>query len=216
MIQKLILIFILSMTISKIEAQLQNGLYFENLEGTIWTSDKPITDSSGFISKHFGLVLFNSKIDSIVNNLNLWVFDSTNLYLISNQDTLLQFDYQIDKVRKNITFKSKLESTTYNYCSVSTGKYIMFSTNNTIVIQGEAQNSKEGAILQSDGERYIIHEMNEWKNAFLGQIVKVNAEIIHTEFISEIDLGYSNNELKQGRLGSITTIKLKGKIKIVN
>jgi len=214
--RQLFTIFFFSTVMTTINAQIPNGLYFENINGTKWSGTKIIDESGFFKYEDFSLSLLKTKLDSATDIKCRWLFYEKNVSLISKQDTLCKLEYKIDKDERNIYFKSKVDSISFEYVSVSTGSFVEFSVNRNVEIVGEAQNSKDGAIIKSKGLIYRINNKNEWETTYLGKIVKVNAKIIYNEYTTETDLGYDTGILKQGRLGRTITVSLKGKTEIIN
>jgi hypothetical protein len=214
--RQLLTIFIF-LTLTKVtSAQIPSGLYFDNVVGTEWLGEEIIDNNGYFNYKDFHLSLIKRSPHLKKDTNNHWIFDTTNVFLISNQDTISQLNYKIDKLNKNIVFKNKGDSISYQYVSVSTGSFVGFSVNRTVEIIGEAQNSKDGAILRSTNIIYRIKNKGKWETSLIGKNIKVIAKITNNETITKTDLGYHTKEYNQGRIGRIITVNLKGKFEVIN
>jgi NAD(P)H-nitrite reductase large subunit len=84
-----------------------------------------IIDNNGYFNyKDFHLSLIKRSAHLKKDTNNHYYFDTINVFLISNQDTIFQLSYKIDKLNKNIVFKNKGDSISYQYVSVSTGSFV--------------------------------------------------------------------------------------------
>ena len=209
----LILLFSV-ITISTSIGQNLDGLYFEDLPGTVWISGANILDPNFIKPEGFEISLL--KKTTISENLNalIWKFSDNKILITSNSDSIMTLNYEIDRINKKVKFKNSIDSISFNYISVSTGSFVSFYPDRTIKIIGEAINSKDGAIIIADQSVYRVHNKKVWNSKYERKKIKVHATIINEELMTAKKLGYDLGTILQGRLGKTTTIKLNGKVKI--
>lgn len=209
--------FILLLIIIQKAALAQNtdGLYFENLIGTKWLGERISNENGNFIKDGFSLSILKESTKSIIEANCIWIFDSTKVVVISKIDTLETFNYRIKKGNREVIFNSENDSMAFHYVPTSIGSHIYFSINQDIEITGTAFNTKDGANIRVDGIIYVIMNKEEWKNKWNGKRIKAKIEIIKTQITTPKSLGYDTELYKQGRLGRVFLVKVKGRVQEV-
>ena len=106
--------------------------YFNNLNGSTWTSDNDINEENILTREGIGLTLLTTSIDSLKKNSTIWIF--TDILTIKYHDTQIKKDnviltcqYQNSedlKQLKIILNDKKKSDVTFDYLPISNGGYV--------------------------------------------------------------------------------------------
>jgi len=128
---KPVLILLLSIMNLSIYAQVPEGRYFENIEGTKWLASISIDSKTISELKDFGLSIMETEPDRPKSNSTIWSFNETlkieSIDAKTKQKTLvLECKYVHDHSRRTLKLLFDNHASEFTYTSVSTGAYIGF------------------------------------------------------------------------------------------
>jgi hypothetical protein len=120
-------------------ACLGQSMFFNNLEGSIWTSDSNVVDSTVSNISGFGLERLTAHKDSIKTDRTIWLFKEvltiTHYDATTKNETIIgSYDYHIEERLLLINFDKK-HSLRYSVGIVSSGSFV-FLTKKKISQQG--------------------------------------------------------------------------------
>ncbi|WP_338812985.1 hypothetical protein V9L05_16790 [Bernardetia sp. Wsw4-3y2] len=130
--KKIILALAISIWSFSTFAQTPKGLYFDELNETVWLSSVINSQSDILESKFLGLRLVEIEIDLIQQNTTLWSFGEklkTKSYNAATKERKIIFECNYEHNKDNRTLKLFLDNkmVEFNYLPVSTGSYVQLT-----------------------------------------------------------------------------------------
>lgn len=112
-------------------AQVPEGRYFTNIEGTIWQSSIRLDQKTIPRLEEFGLTIVEREIGSLTSNNILWSFDETlkiESYNAQSKETapILECTYVHNEKNKTLKLLIEGQELEFSYVPVSTGAYVGF------------------------------------------------------------------------------------------
>ena len=199
-------------------SQNSDARYFTDIAGTYWTAGELQNDSSFFASSGFGLALIDSSraVAEIANGKCIWYFSDSTVTIPIKGKTL-EFEYEKDVFQAccSIILQTKEGSLKFDHVATSNGGLVLLSKNNELKVEGIAADSKDGATIRANNSVFVLQDKTNWESEYLGNRVKLKAELVRTSITTDLYLGNENGEVSQGRLGRTTTIIPLAKVSVM-
>ncbi len=130
--KKVIFLFLLYLTYSTMFSQGFGGRYFEEIKGTTWQSDTPISFETLLKAEEIGLTLMEMDIDSLKGNSVLWTFNDSLKIETYNattkaRTTILDCPYKKDSQTLSLFLDEQIME--FEYSTVSSEAFVLLTKN---------------------------------------------------------------------------------------
>ena len=130
--KKTFFVFLVSILNMSLFAQVPQGMYFNDIEGSTWQSSELVEKETISDLKYFGLSKIEIDLNSFISNSIIWTFNKTlkieSLDANTKKRSLI-LECKYVHIEESNTLKLQIENqeVEFSYVPISTGSYVGFT-----------------------------------------------------------------------------------------